>query len=491
MIVLLLTPSFARCLDPKSSFQSKVLSHVFQPMADASMDDLRCEILGAVVDKLPLLTEPAVVSPDKGGEGLSILIAKDSAHTAPTLWDNQAAGTAFDSMDMLQRDCISFHLDSKSHGTDIELPLCNTIFVNGFKTTMLASTWTKDSRSQHWVQQRQESRFTQNIFLPIPTPLHTDPDQAPGTHLIVPIVPLTEPRSISEGLGNIITKIGGGVEDDVAPASRELEAAVTAFFEAQGGTAEPSTVWALVIPKESVSVDDHYRLSFRHREQAFAMAGPAADRLAIPGFDDAHIGSLIRRGARLHRVLSGGGGWGQKQGLLSLDPESRYGLSDRVSCTTGLCHEDDVRAEQNEALGGVARPGDFVQFFIPPLTCSKSGPLGVSTMETSVASRGATGSGPAKTHLWSLAFGTVPSTIDSMPQVSTEARKEPDDKDVRVLDNHFGALSEQGMSISTSWQDTQSGDPVKQQEKRSKVVTKVDVPYSQLVALYRLSETSS
>lgn len=57
--------------------------------------------------------------------------------------------------------------------------------------------------------------------------------------------------------------------------------------------------------------------------------------------------------------MSGGGGWGLKQGLLSLDPET--------SLSTG--EHDDMESfmrsfSGDSSAGGVVAPGSYVQFFV-------------------------------------------------------------------------------------------------------------------------------
>ncbi len=59
-------------------------------------------------------------------------------------------------------------------------------------------------------------------------------------------------------------------------------------------------------------------------------------------------------------VVSGGGGWGDKQGLLSLDPQTKYSSPD----------EDDVESfirsfkGDTSGAGTVVAPGSYIQFFI-------------------------------------------------------------------------------------------------------------------------------
>lgn len=59
--------------------------------------------------------------------------------------------------------------------------------------------------------------------------------------------------------------------------------------------------------------------------------------------------------------MSGGGEWGAKANLLSLDPQTSYGLESE--------HEELLRFQKSfygndEASEATAKPGDFVQFFV-------------------------------------------------------------------------------------------------------------------------------
>lgn len=63
------------------------------------------------------------------------------------------------------------------------------------------------------------------------------------------------------------------------------------------------------------------------------------------------------------RLVSGGGEWGAKAGLLSLDPQIEYdGPSEAESLESfQSSFQGDVKA-----AGGIANPGDVIQFFVEP-----------------------------------------------------------------------------------------------------------------------------
>jgi len=66
--------------------------------------------------------------------------------------------------------------------------------------------------------------------------------------------------------------------------------------------------------------------------------------------------------------VSGGGGWGAKRGLLSLDPDTRHVLpqDDTVDRFHRILEQ---RMDSDAAVGaqdGIVSPGSFVQFFVTP-----------------------------------------------------------------------------------------------------------------------------
>lgn len=76
-----------------------------------------------------------------------------------------------------------------------------------------------------------------------------------------------------------------------------------------------------------------------------------------------------------HVLVSGGGEWGAKASLLSLDPQSSYGAE---------CEEDELDRFQRSfhgedtAAGAITRPGDFVQFFVEGNPVMHGGPMAVA-----------------------------------------------------------------------------------------------------------------
>lgn len=150
--------------------------------------------------------------------------------------------------------------------------------------------------------------------------------------------------------------------------------------------------------------------------------------------------------------MSGGGEWGAKASLLSLDPQTSYGKEsedDELERFQRSFHGQDT------GDGATARPGDYVQFFVE------------GDMELPSGSVGRTSLAISRARYPSIAFGvgecgkagyTATTTADA--SVTNPRRL------VQLADNHFGAFSAEGMYLETERRDG----------KQQKLKTKVNVP---------------
>jgi hypothetical protein len=156
-------------------------------------------------------------------------------------------------------------------------------------------------------------------------------------------------------------------------------------------------------------------------------------------------------------TVSGGGGWGLKQGLLSLDPDTTLlkSADDRYNFNTS--HSADN--EHVQALGNIAKPGSWVQFLISHQPSPKRP---VDTVDSSNVK-------PGFEFINCLSFGCIPSTVDDMPKSSSDPSMLSDEKDllpsVYGFEGHFGAMSEAGIFIRAI-------------ENGVVTSSKIDVPYS-------------
>lgn len=251
-------------------------------------------------------------------------------------------------------------------------------------------------------------------------------------------------------MGNIIRGVIGSDGNKIT-ASTELEQVVPQYFKSRGEPAQATSAWALVIPKT------HAPYAIKATSKLlFAQAGADLENTrpddyehweqkgqeALWQSDPPHWNSMVQAsltyGARLHKVLSGGGGWGKKAGLLSLDPVP-FGAP-VYSKPTKESTQDDFESvdDFSTALKPVVEDGDFIQFFISPAATQAED---VTAFQHLKEVEGFTGK-----QAWSWEFGVVPSTIDSIPGGSwqhTEAASE----EMVVFRGSFGALTEGGLTL--------------------------------------------
>lgn len=419
-VCILATPAFASWLEASSGFIPKTLQSVFGPSNSVYVD-----VVCAVVDGLA----PRPISmKDPSGEGFSIW-------HRPNGPDNSWVQDATVSSSTLQATLTL----RRGHVT-LTVPLANTLFKNGRHSTLLLSRW-KSSGQTFKINRAQIEK--QNVLLgglaekKLYHPIRS----------CIPSIPLTPVRRIQDGLGNIVRTIdfGQGGVKNVGPASRELEQSVTEYLAQEGRGSSTVNVWALIIPQDTSLA----RLARSMEAKGTLNTGVDVLRTQNPlsSINKRHyIGELIRRGAILCRVLSGGGGWGAKQGLLSLDPQTTYSTSNESRYDYS---EGSPDREQVSALGNLAQEGAFIQFLVAPKTFES---LEENDEEYAEFTRQST------------VFGVVPSTIDDIP----DEKQEKAEFDLQVHHGHFGCVSESGLFFRAK----------KGRSNPRVVETKMDLPYS-------------
>ncbi|KAF2834227.1 hypothetical protein M501DRAFT_1020950 [Patellaria atrata CBS 101060] len=329
---------------------------------------------------------------------------------------------------------------------EVQVPLANTIFQTGKEAAMFLTTWTKDPSTGI---RRSHERDLTSVTVQYPFLLSRNPTFAAS------LVPLTAPRVIRTGMGNIVRTLA---ENDShaqpMPASKELEEAVARFFRDRRLQPQQLSVWALIVPSVIQS-----QVSLRGPQNVNGKISPGPTEED----PDAYCWYLLRQGARLHRVLGGGGGWGKKAGLLSLDPSSSYAI-ESLNESSGMAFADESWYEDEiQALKNVTTTGDIIQFFT---TLADHGTTtDVETNITDSESR-RTDSGSMK-----VDFGVVPSSIDSPFRISPTELNHIEQKNVVFLPGRFGAFSERGLGLHIS-----RGYPENEESKTTQ--TKVDVPFA-------------
>lgn len=233
---------------------------------------------------------------------------------------------------------------------EVSVPVANTVFQNGRTSTVFASRWEGATWDRLEMVRREDAGKAV-----VSVPAAEDGEEE--ARVSVPLVSITPLRPVAAALGNILKTLA--VDGKAVPASKELEANVPRLLESRrrmglGEILGPLNVWALVVPA---------RLGEEWRFGALRTL---------------HVQWMLREGCRLHRVLSGGGGWGAKQGLLSLDPEGRFETTDEEDVER---FERDFMAGRLGGSGGgsVVGPGDHVVFCVDTATYPSAGAPDIST----------------------------------------------------------------------------------------------------------------
>ena len=449
----LVTRAHARLLDDGHAFCSHLIANIFNSTKPQHVD-----LLTAVVDGIPTMIAD---SSAKGGrppstktsEGISIMLT-DSEAVTPNLWSAQQWPEDRQSPTIRQDCTLSFHFAGAAAnvgGTTLphdptrpisrrlQLPVANTIFQNGYTSTLIAQRWSSADASTgvpEMIQIKRSRLPNQILFMNG----FVAPSGMTNTCMLdMPLTVLTPPRKVGDSVGNIIRTleiVDGSNKEKGVPASKELEQYVSRWMKMQTHTNERADIWALVTP---------------HRHQT-----------NNPGTEKVSLQLALESGSHLHKVLSGGGGWGAKQGLLSLDPDTKYG-KDKQEDGYFLNEDSNFEVQQQQAFGEIVRPGDIVTFYV----LDRSRPSTTQADDVLVSGhRAISDIGP------SIVLTTIPSTADMMPV--------PSPKNIDTLDsqttfawNCFGMASE-GMTLTID-----RSDGARSAEMSCSVQTKIDVPHTQ------------
>ncbi|KAK0389602.1 hypothetical protein NLU13_3177 [Sarocladium strictum] len=283
-------------------------------------------VLGAAVDHIA-----PVVGSYQPFQGLSV-IRGQKATLLPHLWESNPPKSREDAN---TAPALRFGVGESV----VTVPGANTAFQNQRDFTMVASRFDL-SNPQARVLHRLE-KTSQHITVPV-----YEKNEPSGQGFWAPLLPVTQPRAVTASFGNIVK----GVEVDGAsvPASTELEEAVEKVFKKIPSLAEsgPVGIWALVVPK------DVYDQVGPH--PSFDTATNSQDMVDIAA---RHVEELHARGAKIFQILSGGGGWGAKKGLLSLDPQrTHFAPSEEESLMRFMGSMED---------SDFAPLGSYIQFCTP------------------------------------------------------------------------------------------------------------------------------
>ncbi|KAJ5384611.1 hypothetical protein N7517_002522 [Penicillium concentricum] len=424
--LLLVTPSFAHWLDSSSPFLSQFLSRLY---GNSSGGDT-LYVVAAVVDTLPNTKSESPNSSES--EGLSLLAVGQSgvqAKAAPPRLIRSSASEETNLLFSFQTKVIG--QTSKGPAHEIGLRLANTIFVNGRETTIFGTRWLWDKAS---------NGYSLDSSINLTSCMFTATSQAVDTALELPLHQVTERRRVMTSMGNILRQLAKSTDatsTDTIPASSELEKELPRYIAEHNIVDQRVSVWALV-EKPDLEVADS--------------GSSTQDRLI----------QSLHQGGKLHRVMSGGGGWGKKQGLLSLDPEVSFSgtanrddlvaLSqvfdpDTAQLDTLPSIDEGITVDDLSLLSQVATAGDYIQFFVSVQPTGAQGKI-LSNHDSQEE--------PVSYH-----FGMV---ADSMEFETHET--DEDSNGIISLPHTFGALSEKAIAYS---------QPIKG-EMVSESCTKLNIP---------------
>ena len=449
-MVILVTPAHLNLLSDTEDAVPTLLNQIFHTPEPGQEFD----VLGAVVDRIPYpvvdqhtektelhalaSNDIASRSVQAGSEGISFFVL-DSVSAAPDIWSTPTKAKECELPTVQQRCTLSFILPpvpmsvlspvdqkerhSRVASRTLQLPVASTIFLNGKTATLLAQRWkTKQDVASSLpfscirkTSLQQQTLDMSDGFSGRKGKLR----QSLGSYL----VPITPTRTITAAVGNIIRRIKvNDHTNGIVPASEELEKAISAAINEHQMPSQQVGIWALV------GRSKHKLQDTNHTNQ--------------PNTIDVDIHSAILKGHQLHKVLSGGGGWGEKKGLLALDPDPDYS-TDPHAFDALLEDDRDDKFRNPQAFEQNVSVDDTVRFYVYR-SHPHPHPLSANASDE--------GSTATPTPL-SMTFGSLPSTIDEMPNPLNKLSDDFTNSICKIHWDHFGMLSEQGMSLEVSIHD--------------------------------------
>ncbi|EEP79710.1 predicted protein [Uncinocarpus reesii 1704] len=460
--VILATPALAAWAQAHNTLLPSIMSHIFRDALQMDKENAELYSISAVVDKLPIPNSASAqyLAPleQQGYEGISLLLTDQDSLSGDIARPMRRRDVSMPEIEPTITYAVTHAQGDETVFTEIGIRVANTIFVTGKPRTMLASRWQRDKDTTSLKLKETKDLVICRIQSATRSPVVTP---------YIPLYPVTQPRKVVASMGNVLSQIStGNGSTKSGPASAELEKALPEYIEKHKLQNHKLAVWALVRPEghtKPLSEDEDYI---------------------------SNVSGAIQSGARLHRLMSGGGGWGKKQGLLSLDPEYSY----QEEHSSGHRHpinelflqipqKPDINEfpsdpfpnlmEFNDGklvtpLSEAAKPGDTVQFFVAPL-------------DTGVPIHHSQNSKSAKKTAEDCIFGVIPSADESSfpstdNQDDLQKSTQTLSNDLVVLHNYFGALSEKGITFTT----VEKGI-VKGRRSLEPPGTKIDVPGSRIV----------
>ena len=356
--------------------------------------------------------------------------------------------------------------DSRSTNVVYRVALANTLFVNGRDSTMFYTKWKKSLENL----QAKESRYL-SVFRFL---LRHEPTYMEDSS--VPLVPLTEPRTVMTAMGNIVREIQVG--DKAVPASTELEAAVM----------------------ESVkSMSKENPLESQTRIYAFVSGTGVQEDPEFQSSIDRPFTQFVRQlklGAGLYQVIGGGGGWGHKRGLLALDPAHSSVNTAHSASAIDIDGGFSIKPQNTETA--LATRGQSVRFYQLQHNLIKArnshsvhsspNPVGQDNVSLHVLTRG-TGWGLApptsdEFKYQHIMIGTIPTTQDVETCPTATGHATANLPQLIEMKGVFGALSETGIEMEINRYPLQKHrpelTPSPKTASKETIVRTISVPHSYL-----------
>lgn len=361
-VVIVATPSVAHVLERKDFLQSIIASIYVaseigsSQVPDSPYSDIEIKSVAAIVDALPYRDTAA--APQRDSEGLSILFSSGSVYVEPAMPGSAGDDTANYALTFTSekdpKPRFSILGQRPLASRYVTLPIANTFFVNGHRATLVEDTWKVSISSKLSRTHEERGRLAPTISHERRQDLQTATihagfqSNALGRSEL-PLTPLTTPRPITKAMGNVVTEVQ--LPERKAPASTELESSVSRYISENPGvtSAGPLMIYASVRPRP-VAVSPHQIPS-----------PPLLDHLYSRDLIDTFEGCT-----RLFRVTGGGGGWGKKQGLLSLDPAVGFDRDDHgtTSSFPDVEDDDDDIGQVLSEPKGMMPVGSTIQFWV-------------------------------------------------------------------------------------------------------------------------------
>lgn len=298
--VILATPSFTHLLDKDNDFLAKAVHELSfgrasGPTTGSAPASFNIRTRSAIVDRLPPDTGLNLRPQNsiRGNEGISVLVLGEELRSLRAEYTVPGSSSPNAHVRFLAQD-----VDQGQRV--IALPVANTLFRNGRQSTSYEDIWEVGTAMKNGTCFQRKSRAPLRSFEVTVTPAGVWP------FVGIPMWSLTRPCEIGSSIGNVLRELKRGDTGKLFPASTDLEVAVPQFLKLPWLTETAKngfSVFALITCK------DFYA---KASEEVQTGVRPPGRRALLDGLFDGR--------ARLHRVTGGGGGWGNKKGLLSLEP---------------------------------------------------------------------------------------------------------------------------------------------------------------------------